>query len=224
MGALGYLVQSTNDEHSGQTYRVKYPGSHVKVDVSYLARVPLLEPENRTCEFADPPISFPALRLPELVAGKIKAMMERLAARDLYDLYRLAVTVLDFLEDPLARALAVRAICTSDPFPFVTDPVVALERFRHPAPEFIDPLFAMLRADEAPSHVVMLEAVARWLSPLSSSSEAEREFMRLLGEDAVYRPVLLLAEYPGVLERASMDPVMAWKVQNLRQRLEARGT
>ena len=203
---------------------MEYPGDHVKVDVSYLARVPMLEPEHRTCEFADPPVSYPVLRLPELVAGKIKAMMERLAARDLYDLYRLSVTVPDLLENPLARALVLRAICTSDAFPFVTDPVVALERFRRPAPEFIDPLFAMLRADAAPRYEVMRETVVGWLSPLSSLSEAEREFMRLLDENAEYRPELLLATYPDVLNRASLDPVMAWKVQNLRRRLEAKGT
>lgn len=39
---LVYLVQGTNDERSGQTYRVKYPGGYVKVDISYLARVPLV--------------------------------------------------------------------------------------------------------------------------------------------------------------------------------------
>ncbi|MBU2602424.1 MAG: nucleotidyl transferase AbiEii/AbiGii toxin family protein [Actinobacteria bacterium] len=142
--ALGYVTQSTNDEHSGQTYRVKYPGDHVKVDVAYLAHVPMLEPEERACDFADPPVSFPVLPLPELAAGKIKAMMERLVARDLYDLYRLAVSVPHLLWEPLARALAVRAMCTADPFPFAKDPAVALERFHHPTPGFIEPLFAML--------------------------------------------------------------------------------
>lgn len=28
---LMYVVQATNNEHSGQTYRVKYPGDYVKV-------------------------------------------------------------------------------------------------------------------------------------------------------------------------------------------------
>jgi len=216
--ALGYVVQGTNDEHSGQTYRVKYPGNHVKVDVSYLARIALLEPQERTCEFADPPIAFPVLQRPELAAGKIKALMERAAARDLYDLYRLSVQMPRLFDEPVARALAIRAICTADPFPAMKDPVEALERFNDPASEFIEPLFAMLRSGEAPKYEVMLKAVSRWLSVLSSLSVAETEFMRLLDERAEYRPELLLAEWPGVLEKASRDPVMAWKVRNLSER------
>lgn len=218
VGALGYVVRSTSDEHSGQTYRVKYGDDYVKVDVTYLARVALLEPEELTCEFADPPVTFPVLALPELVAGKIKAVMERVAARDLYDLYRLSLVAAELLEDPLVRALAIRAVCTSDPFPSVRDPVVALERFRDPAPEFAEPLFAMLRPDEVPGYGEMLEAVTGWLSTLSLPSGAESEFMRSLDENADYRPDLLLARWPQVLERAAADPVMAWKVQNLRKR------
>lgn len=83
VNALGYVVQSKNTEHSGQTYRIKYPGDYVKIDVSYLARVPLLEPEKRVCTLAEPESRFLVLQLPELVAGKVKAMMERLAALDM---------------------------------------------------------------------------------------------------------------------------------------------
>jgi len=38
---------------------------------------------------------------------------------------------------------------------------------------------------------------------------------RSLDEDSQYRPELLLAEWPDALARASIDPVMAWKVQNV---------
>ncbi len=44
VGKLGYAVRGTNDEHSGQTYRLRYGDEHIKIDVTYLARVALLEP------------------------------------------------------------------------------------------------------------------------------------------------------------------------------------
>jgi len=47
----------------------------------------------------------------------VKALMERVAGRDLYDLARLWERSPSLLEDPLARALVVRAISSSDPFP-----------------------------------------------------------------------------------------------------------
>lgn len=223
VAGLGYVVQATNDEHSGRTYRVKYPGDYLKVDISYLARVALLEPELHTCSFADPPMVFTVLRLEELVAGKVKAMMERVAARDLYDLYRLATTHPGMFDDPLARALAIRAVSVADPFPSVRDPVASLERFRDPSSEFVDPLMAMLPADEALSYAGMMDTIASWLTPLSSLTRTESEFMEDLEKRAEYRPELLFAAWPEVCKRASVDPVMAWKTLNLRRRLNLDG-
>lgn len=217
---LGYLVQRTNDEHSGQTYRVKYPGDYVKVDISYLARVPLLSPELRTCGLADPAVTYPVLRLEELVAGKVKALLERVAARDLYDLWRLAARLPAHFEDTLARSLAFYAISASDPFPFVKDPASALGRFEGAAPEFVEPLYAMLRPDDVPDYGAMMTEVREWIAPLGTPSADEAEYFRLLEERSQFEPRLLFAAWPDVLQRALVDPVMAWKVQNLAKRVD----
>jgi hypothetical protein len=49
----------------------------------------------------------------------------------------------------------------------------------------------------------------------------EAEYFRLLAEESTYRPELLLRRWPDVLERARLDPVMEWKVLNLRRRRES---
>ena len=185
-------------------------------DISYLARVALLKPELRWCEFADPPIAFPVLQRAELVAGKVKAMMERVAARDLYDLYRRSGDSPLLFADPLARAIAVRSICASDPFPFVSDPTLALDRFRDPAPGFAEPLFAMLRAEDTVEYDEMIRAVEAWLAPLSVLNGAEAEFAQRLRDGAEYRPDILFSDWPDVAAQAAVDPVMAWKIRNLR--------
>lgn len=218
MGALGYSVQATNDEHSGRTYRVKYPGDNLKVDISYLARVALLDPQMRSCDYADPPTEYPVVQLEELIAGKVKAMVERDAARDLYDLHRMAQLSPRAFDDPLARALTIRSLCAADPFPFVTDPVVAVSRFRNLGRDFLDPLIAVLPVNQVPDLEVMLDTVAGWLNPLSRTTEAEKEYMRRLGDNAEYCPELLFASWPKVLDRATADPVMAWKRLNLDRR------
>lgn len=220
---LGYVVQGTNDEHSGQTYRVKYPGDYVKVDVSYLARVPVLPPQLRSCRFAEPLVAFPVLQLQELVAGKVKAIMERVAARDLFDLSRLAKEMPALFEDPLARALAIRAVGTADSFPRILRPAEALNRLAEPGADFTQPLFAVLRTDERLDYSAMLASVSRWLAPLDALSPAEAEFERALADRAEYRPQLLFSEWPDVLDRARVDPVMAWKLVNLRKRLADKG-
>lgn len=216
--ALGYAVQGTNDEHSGQTYRVRYGNEYIKVDISYLARVTLLDPERLRCSFADPPVVFPTLRVPELVAGKVKALLERRAARDLYDLYRLSTREPALLRDPLARALAVRAVSVADPFPRVKTPSQVLNVLESPPSEYTEPLIAMLPVGERPDYEELLDSVRHWLSPLDTLTPPEAEFMRLLDQEADYRPGPLFAAWPGVLERAQADPVMAWKVQNLSRR------
>lgn len=221
IGALGYVVQATNDEHSGQTYRLKYPSDYLKIDISYLARVALLEPDVRTCDFSDPRTSFPVMQHAELAAGKVKAMMERMAARDVYDLHRLAGTHPHMFDDVLARALTVRAVCASDLFPFVIDPVQALERFRNLSPEFSEPLLAVLRAEDVVAYDEMLDGVAAWLAPFGVLNGAEAEFVERLRGRAEYRPDILFADWPDVAARAAVDPVMAWKVTNLRRLLNS---
>ena len=221
--SIGYVVQGTNGEHSGQTYRIKYPGDYVKLDLTYLARVPMLLPEMRPCLLAEPRIEFPVTQESELIAGKVKAMMERLTARDLFDLYRLAGRRPDAFGEPLTRALTIRAISTADPFPFSVDPVVALERFRVASDDFSRPLTAMLRPEDMADFDEMIASIARWLAPLSMLMDDEAEYVRRLDEEAVYSPELLVGAWPDVLDRARRDPVMAWKVKNLAVRLAGGG-
>jgi hypothetical protein len=172
----------------------------------------------RTCKLADPHVSFSVLDPFELAAGKVKALMERVAARDLYDIARLGERLPSLLEDPLARALAMRAISSSEPFPALADPVKALARFDDPQASGVEALRSVLAADDEPDFAAMRNRVAPLLAPLSRPTSNESEYLRLLGQEARDRPELLFAPWPDVLERARRDPVMQWKVVNLRKR------
>ncbi len=218
VGKLGYAVRGTNDEHSGQTYRLRYGDDHVKIDVTYLARVALLEPVEQRCPNCSPPVTFPVLDRRELVAGKVKALMERSASRDLYDLARIAASNPSAMNEPLLRALVIRAISTADPFPAVQDPVEALSRFAAPTVELVEALRSVVAADDEPHFPAMCERVAALLAPCSALTGPEREYFRLLDEESRDQPRLLLAAWPDVLERALIDPVMQWKVSNLTKR------
>jgi hypothetical protein len=154
----------------------------------------------------------------ELVAGKVKALMERTASRDLYDLARMAASNPDAMDDPLLRALVIRAISTADPFPAVQDPVEALSRFAEPSDELVESLRTVVAADDEPDFSAMRARVAALLAPCSTLTAPEREYYRLLDEESIYRPELLLSAWPDVLERALLDPVMQWKVRNLKRR------
>jgi predicted nucleotidyltransferase component of viral defense system len=90
---LGYAARSLHNEHSGQSYRLRYDADSIKVDVSYLARVPLLEPVMLTCSRCRPTVAFATLQLPELIAGKVSALVDRTAPRDQIPLPLSAETV-----------------------------------------------------------------------------------------------------------------------------------
>lgn len=221
-GKLGYAIRAGADEHAGRTYRLHYGTESLKIDVNYLARVPLLEPLPLMCAHAEPPITYPILDTMELTAGKLKALVARVAARDLYDLSRVAARSPSLLDDPLARALMVRALSSADPFPSsVVDPVAALARFDEAADATLQPLRAVLAVGDEPDFAAMRASVVDLLSPLAKPTPDEAEYLRLLAEESTYRPELLLGRWPDVLERARLDPVMEWKVLNLRRRGES---
>jgi len=72
----------------------------------------------------------------------------------------------------------------------------------------------VVAADDEPDFAVMCGRVAALLAPCSKLTEPEREYYRLLDEESTGRPDLLLSQWPMVLERALIDPVMRWKVRN----------
>jgi len=192
--------------------------TRIGFDVTYLARVALLEPVEQRCPICSPPVSFPVLDRRELVAGKVKALMERTASRDLYDLARMSASNPNAMDDPLLRALVIRAISTADSFPAVQDPVEALSRFAGPTVELVESLRAVVAADDEPDLPAMCDRVAASLARCSPLTGPEREYFRLLDEESDCRPELLLSAWPDVLERALIDPVMRWKASNLKKR------
>ena len=114
----------------------------------------------------------------------------------------------------------MRAISSSDPFRQRADPVEALAGFGDPPASVVEPLRSVLAADDAPDFARMRDVVAQLLAPLSRPTPGEAEYLRLLDQEADYRPELLFEPWPDVLEQARKDPVMLWKVRNLVKRLQ----
>jgi hypothetical protein len=218
---LDYSARSLHNEHSGQSYRLSYGADSIKVDVSYLARVPLLEPAVLTCCRCRPPIAFKTLQLPELIAGKVSALIDRTAPRDLYDVARLATaTEAPRLDSGLARSVILHAVSLTDRFPFEVDPAGASDKFAEPTEVQVQELRSVLTAMDPASFDDMRARVAAYLSPLSVLTPAEAEYMELLGSAGRHAPELLFGAWPDVAERARISPVVAWKVQNLRRLIE----
>lgn len=162
------------------------------------------------------------LALPELIAGKTKALFDRVAVRDLYDIYRVSRNhnVADGPSDTqlLHHRVILHYVSLSNPFPCPIDGTVT-DKFANRSKEVESSLCPMLRADERPTLEEMIvsakDLVARHVAPRDPDEE---EYLRRLDEDSEYAPELLFEAWPEVLERARVSPAAAWKVLNLKKR------
>lgn len=109
--AGGYALERSQDSHALRAYQLRYDGvlgsrDHIKLDINYLERVPVLKPVQMTppewLPVPDTPV--PVLDLDELAGSKVATLMLRGAPRDLFDVAQLAE--LDIDRD-LVRRIAV---------------------------------------------------------------------------------------------------------------------
>jgi len=106
------------------------------------------------------------LALPELIAGKTKALFDRPAVRDLYDVYRIqkgglpvSLAADDDELHRLQRRVRIYYASLSMPFPCPIDGC-ALEEFASRASEFEDELYLVLNVRDRPTLEAMIEAAA----------------------------------------------------------------
>lgn len=228
--SLGYEVTTSGKvEHSGRTFKMRYRYGNqrdlIKVDLIYLNRAPLLAGERTSCTACSPEVGVTTLALPELVAGKTKALFDRLAIRDLYDVYRIQTSGLPLEmaagdEDlyKLQRRVRIYYASLSTRFPCPIDGSIAA-RFADRFEEIENDLYPVLRVDDRPTLEEMINAGSRYLEDHVAPREPEEdEYLRRLAEESDYAPDLLFARWPEVRQRAELSPAAAWKVANLVKR------
>ncbi len=228
--SLGYTVTTSDKvEHSGRTLKLRYRYGDqrdlVKVDLIYLNRSPLLDAEKATCMACSPETSVTTLALAELVAGKTKALFDRLAVRDLYDIYRiqsdgLPVSMAGGDQDlyRLQRRVRIYYASLSMPFPCPLGGSV-VEKFANRAANLDRELYPVLHVGDRPTLGAMMEAASAFVDEhVAPKDGEEEEYLRQLDRESVYEPRLLFSEWPDVLRRADLSPAAEWKVQNLSKR------
>ncbi len=219
---LGYTHNSPKEEHAGVTYRLTYRSDlgqdTIKVDLNFLNRAPVLGHELVTCPQCEPQVEFNVVPYVELVAGKIKALVERRSAvtRDLYDVYLASAT--DFEDWPLLQAVIVYYWTLSEPFPRLPLSGAVADRFLGQESGLESDLFPVLLPTERPGLSTMIQAVASFIDRLAQVSPEQQEYMNLMAQTGTYRPELIFAPWPEVLERARVSPAAQWKVENLQKR------
>ena len=219
---LGLEVRSGSEEHSGRSLKLNYQGGfgadHVKIDIDYLNRSPLLPPVAHTITTNDnSTITFPLNAAIEIIGGKVKALLSRVTPRDLYDICQISEyypTVIDSDNELLLRRILLYYSVLSDPFP---KPFTIAERFAGRSRDVEDILYPTLLAGDRPMLENMIETASTFINSVTRALDTEEYAFLKSASEGHFMPELLFEEHPEVLLAALKDPSALWKMQNIRK-------
>lgn len=223
----GYTSSHGGNEHAGRTFRLRYSGQwgpdQIKIDLIYLNRVPLIEPQVRECCLRST-LSVLTFSDFELAGGKVKALYDRVAIRDLYDISNIQ----DYLKEYLKKHPEQEDLChktmlfhasISKHFPLPLPGRVA-DRFSEREDEFETQLYPMLKEGKRPALKALVASAESFVDDyVLLKNEREMEYLERLAQ-ADYQPAVLFEDYPTILVAAQKNPEALWKLMNLKKMLE----
>ncbi len=214
-----YQLQRAPEEHAGRKFYLGYRNAmggpdRIEIDLNYLFRVPLAAPVWRDGWTPDPDVACRGhmAGADEVMAGKLLALLDRVAARDLYD-------TAQFVQAPPADPEAFRRLFIALSG-VLSRPLTAYDT-RHlrafSQADLDGQLAPFLRREERVTPEALEAQASRIVAPLLSLSGAEREYVERLqwGE---FHPELIADEAPELVERLQMHPALLWKIQNAKTR------
>ncbi len=217
--SLGISVERKPDEHAGGKWRLRATSAFggnftLEIDLNYIMRVPVWGVQSLTARSPDIDFStnFPTVSSEELFAGKIKALMDRSAARDLYDVFRVAENPSDIDLLKLRKALILFGItCEQDWRKKDESTINAITRTM--VERDLTPL---LRPGDGPNLGAMKNAVKAFLAGLMKYTSDEQLFLDQFFDKGIYEPQLLFSD-PEQAKALSAHPAVLWKLQNHRK-------
>jgi predicted nucleotidyltransferase component of viral defense system len=223
-GRQGMQVKRIPEEHAGGKWRLTYMGEGgrpgtLELDTNFLLRTPLWPPLLMDSHPFGPikATKVPVLDLHELAAGKLAALFDRSAPRDLFDAcHLLRNATLD--KSRLRLAIVVYGGVSRRDWRTVSIKDIHIDRT-----DAAQQLLPMLRSDLIPNR----SDIGRWsdniesecrslLSGILPLTDRETQFLTLLNDKGEIVPDLL-TEGPGMQVIIRDHPGLLWKAQNVRE-------
>lgn len=215
-----YRVQRSSDAFAGRKIFLSYSSvlgqtDRIEVDLNFLFRVPLASIETRDM-WQPGDLDRPTTRgvsLVELCAGKILALLDRSAPRDLWDVSRFPEVANIVVSSPEFRRLFIALSVILD-HPVDTYGRDRLERVT--GRDLREQLLPVLATGELPDPLVLIEKAWAVVAPLLDLDPAEREYVEALYRGQL-RAELLFPDDPEVAQRIASHPAIGWKLANVRE-------
>ena len=219
--AMGITVQHIPGDHAGGKWRLRAPNSFggtftLEVDLNYLMRVPVWGVTTREPYPLDEDYVFDCrtVSFEELFAGKIKALVERAAARDLYDVWKLWERAVEYDQSKLKRNLLLFGLTIDSDWR--EKDLATIDQIDQKMLD--DQLAPLLREAETLDLSSMKRGVKTLLVTLLKYSEQEQIFMKRFYDEGRYEPELIFTD-KAQIENLKKHPALLWKLQNHRKYL-----
>lgn len=220
----GYtLTREPGDEHAGGKWRFMYKNvlgdnQTLECDISYLYRVPIgpskliiFKAFRDSKEFEIYMVSKE-----ELFAGKVVAALERVTARDLYDLFNIVNYPKAYDKSLFRKAVILLGASKREDFRKIKPDRLSEISDR----EIKNTLYPLLHKDKRISRKEILDKVNPFLSNLLDFSPEEKEFLDSYLDKAIYRPDILFKEDQSSFSHIDKHPAMLWKRKNVEEYLK----
>jgi len=222
----GYRVQQSADAFAGRKIYLIYrsvlgPEDRIELDINYLFRVPIAGVAHS--ELWQPgELDRPQARtvsLQEIVVGKMLAMLDRGAARDVWDLANLPQPAKDVMLLPSFRPwfIALSAVL-NHPLPTYTQERLEGLLSDRAVAEQLAPLLAV---DAPPRAQDLIREAWAVISDFTTLRPNEADYIASI-ECGELRPELLFADDEETAQRVARHPAILWKVSNVRIHLAQR--
>jgi len=212
---LGYTIKSRGT-YALLQYLLTYKNTagnndRVKVEINFFNRTPLFDPVEKTFMhlFEFKKFSVPTLVIEDLFGRKLRALMTRATARDLYDVYQLVDRKIQLRENVLRKCFIFYLCCHGDPRNITVDRLNTITQR-----DVKTSLLPLLRKNNKVTIGDMKQRVYPLVEDFLSFTPSEQEFISELFDHKKYNPDTLFQDIT-YNEQVKEHPGIKWRIQNL---------
>ena len=188
----------------------------IKLEVNYLMRISVLPGIEKKLELPflkEADVSARTLALEEIYGGKMKALISRGVARDLFDAYSLLHNKVEFKRALLKKIIIFFGCLDREDFrKFTPDSINNIT-----ARDIKTDLLPLLRKGTAPSISKMVKKIKPTLEGMLTLTVEEKEYVGKFFQGE-YNPALLFTQEDGVdLAALKKHPMAIWKQKHIKE-------
>jgi hypothetical protein len=216
-------IRNKRSSEATTSYSLRYDsvmgaGGNLKVDISYMFRIPLFQNEflKAKSAFFQSMKSVPVMNRNEVFASKLTAAFSRNAARDLFDISQFVKNIESFDLDKIRLGFIVFGAMNRKNWLEINEETIKINE-----QEIEHQLIPLLRKNLSETEKEMLHkdietSIKRAKNILLPFTDKESKFLRELNENGEIKPELLTTS-DDLIKKIKNHPQLKWKALNVKK-------